>query len=164
MIPDCQWCDVWGLGVLRIGTLAALSTLAMLLALPVAAADYGDHGPTRHSRTPPPLLKPTKEPLIRSASNYPAYDMSCPAGQVCTVCVAGCMAGRPHVVQSRSLPLPTTRSADVERLIAERERNGRSVKPEWARIHCGNDGCTGRGSPVRSYSSHDVTITIFKKY
>jgi hypothetical protein len=136
--------------------LVLLSTVA-----PTTAADYYVGHKAAPQKLPPPLLKPTTEPLVRSESAVPQYNTSaCPAGQVCTVCVAGCLAGQPHVLQSKTPPLVTTRANETAEEKAERERRGVSSKPAWATITCGNDGCSGRGTPRRRPSGPDYNISV----
>jgi hypothetical protein len=128
---------------------------------PVTAADYYVGHKAAPQKLPPPLLKSTTEPLVRSESAVPQYNTSvCPQGQICTICIAGCLAGKPHVLQSKSPPLVTTRANETAAEKADRERRGVSSKPGWATITCGNDGCSGQGAPRRRSSNPDYNISV----
>ena len=139
------------------------AVVMMVLAGAASAGDYRFPAQAAPVKLPPPLLKSTTEPLVRSESATPRYVAACPAGQVCTVCVAGCMAGQPHVLQSRTQPLPSTRSNETAAEKADRERTV-SQKPGWAQITCGNDGCSGRGAPRRPPANPDYNISVNRYY
>ncbi len=147
----------------RVLALLIASMVTLAAATPAGADDLRLPGEPHIVKAPPPLLRPTTQPLIRSASNYPHYETRCEPGHVCTVCIAGCVAGMPHVLQAKPLPLVSTRLKETADQRARREAAGHSVKPEWARIYCGNDGCTGKGAPIGSRSI-DVNISIFRNY
>ncbi len=140
-----------------------LATIMLFLAASVSeAGDYRFPAQPAPVKLPPPLLKSTTEPLVRSESAYPTYVANCSPGQICTVCVAGCMAGQPHVLQSMAQPLPSTRPNETAAERIERERSV-SQKPGWAQITCGNDGCSGRGAPRRPRNP-DFSISINRYY
>ena len=138
--------------------------IASMLLAPAVMAGEGRFSArsAEPAREPPSMLRPTSAPLIRSASAYPDYQWTCPKGVLCTVCIAGCLPGRPHVLQGKPLPLVSTQPVETSDETVERDMASNRVKPAWAEISCGVDGCVGRGAPMRRYDPH-ISVTIMHR-